>query len=81
MEKAFNLHKHQSGKLSFSTDKTTKRSIIRPSDQFQLMIDDFSNCISNIHKLNYENDILKQAFIMDCARKSASQKKLIKIKN
>ena len=80
VEKAFNLHKHQSGKLSFSTDKTTKRSIIRPSDQFQLMIDDFSNCISNIHKLNYENDILKQAFIMDCARKSASKMKLIKSK-
>ncbi len=82
VEKAFNLHKNQSGKLFFSTDKTTKRSIFRPSDQFQLMIDDFSsNCLSNTYKLNYENDILKQAFIMDCARKSSLQKKLIKIKN
>ena len=80
VEKAFNLRKNKSGKLSLSTDDSTKSSIVRPSDQFQLMIEDFSNCLSNT-KLNHENDILKQAFIMDCARKSASQMKLIKIKN
>jgi predicted dehydrogenase len=81
MEKAFNLRKNRSGKIHLSTDNYSKSSIIPASDQFQLMIEDFCTNISNSTKSNYEDDILKQSFIMDCARKSASKMKLIKVKN
>ena len=81
VEKAFNLRKNHSGKIHLSTDNYSKRSVISPSDQFQLMIESFCDYLSNPTKLHYENDLLKQAFIMDCARKSASTMKLIKVKN
>jgi predicted dehydrogenase len=81
VERAFNLHKNNSGKISFSTGDDSKTFTISPSDQFQLMIEDFCSCILKKTKLNPENSILKQAFIMDCARKSASKMKLIKIGN
>ncbi len=81
VQKAFNLHKNKSGKINLFTDNYSKTLVIPPSDQFQLMIDFFSDCISNSTKLNYENNLLKQAFLMECARKSALKNKIIQIRN
>lgn len=82
IERAFNLRTNHSGNIFLSTDNFSKTYVIPPSDQFQLMIEHFCNYISKTSiNQDYEKDLLNQAYIMEQARKSASQMKLIKIKN
>jgi predicted dehydrogenase len=81
-EKAFVFRRNRSKKISLSTNNSTKTYVIQPSDQFQLMIENFCNSLTKtVINQNYEKDLLNQAYIMEYARKSASQMKLIKIKN
>ncbi len=81
-ERAFNLRTNNPAKISLSTDNSSKTHVVSPSDQFQLMIENFCTYISKpLFNQNYEKDLLTQAYVMEHARKSASQMKLIKIKN
>jgi len=81
-EKAFVSRRNRSKKISLSTNNSTKTYIIKPSDQFQLMIENFCNSLTKISiNQNYEKDLLNQAYVMEHARKSASQMKLLTIKN
>ena len=46
------------------------------------MIENFCNSLTKTSiNQNYEKDLLNQAYVMENARKSASQMKVVKIKN
>ena len=81
-EKAFVSRRNRSKKISLSINNSTKKYVIPPSDQFQSMIENFCDSIikTSINQ-NYEKDLLNQAYVMENARKSASQMKVVKIKN
>ena len=78
----FNRQRKQFSLNTLSINNSTKKYVIPPSDQFQSMIENFCDSIikTSINQ-NYEKDLLNQAYVMENARKSASQMKVVKIKN
>lgn len=80
LSKAYNITPNMSASLKINSDKNIKMNI-KPVNHFKLMIDAFSKEILDNHKsiLNFEEDLLKQARVMEAARRSSKEKRIVKI--
>jgi D-xylose 1-dehydrogenase (NADP+, D-xylono-1,5-lactone-forming) len=81
VERAFNIRDHMEGIITISKNDKIKKTTINPYDQFQLLIEIFSDQIinSNKKKIDFEKELLEQSRVMDAVRKSSITKKIMKI--
>ena len=63
-----------------SDDKITE-TVIEPADHFRLMVDDFCEEIlkGEASEKNYEEDLLAQARVLQAARVSDAEKRIVNI--
>ncbi len=82
LERSYNVKKHMITLMQIQHKNKTENKRIRPADQFKLMINEFCKELRhpNSSSFNFEQDLLKQAFIMEAARNSSLKKKIINIK-
>ena len=82
LERSYNVKKHMITLMQIQYKNKTENKRIRPADQFKLMINEFCKELRhpNSSSFNFEQDLLKQAFIMDAARNSSLKKKIVHIK-
>lgn len=80
MKRAYNIPPDMKAEITLTSNKINIVSI-KPVNHFLLMIDYFSKFLTRKTNLNFnfEEDLLKQARIMEAARKSFQTKKTIKI--
>jgi len=80
MKRAYNIPPDMRAIITL-TSKKTNRISIKPVNHFLLMLDYFSKVLTRKIKpnFNFEEDLLKQARIMEAARKSFQTKKIISI--
>lgn len=80
LSRAYNIPTNMSASLKINSEKNIEMNI-KPVNHFKLMIDEFSKEILGTHKskLNFEEDLLKQARIMEAARRSSREKRIVKI--
>ena len=80
VERAFNIRNNMKGIITIKKNDKSKKITIKPYNQFQLLLETFSNQIinSNIQKLDFEKELVDQAKVMDAVKKSSSEKKIIK---
>ncbi|RZD42430.1 MAG: dehydrogenase [Thaumarchaeota archaeon] len=78
--RAYNIPADMSALLEINTEKIIKMKV-KPVNHFKLMIDYFSKEIQMKSKsnFNFEEDLLKQAQVIEAARKSNKEKRRIKI--
>ena len=81
VERAFNIRDNMKGVISIKKEDKLKKITVNPCNQFQILIDIFCNKINNsdLKKLDFEKDLMDQAKIINAARKSISEKKIIKV--
>jgi len=79
LECAFNIKKNVPARINLKKGNKTKQIQLKPTNQFKLMIDDFSKELTNpgSSKFNFENDFLNQSISMECARLSNEKNKPI----
>jgi len=78
---AYNIKKNKSAIIELKTKNKSIIYKIRPSNQFQYMIDDFCKTISKKYTAtNYEREFLMQAKIMESARISSSENRIVNLK-
>jgi D-xylose 1-dehydrogenase (NADP+, D-xylono-1,5-lactone-forming) len=77
LEWAYNIKKNISAKINLTKHNKTKQIILKPKNQFTLMIDNFSLELQKpgSSKYNFENDVLNQSLVMECARLSNQRNK------
>ncbi len=81
-ERAFNVPSKMPIKINLHKNDKIKNILIKPADQFQLTIENFSSEIQNTStNNNFEKDYLEQALIMEGVRKSFIRNKVIQLKN
>jgi hypothetical protein len=80
VKRAFNIPPDINAQIILDRENQTTISI-KPVNHFLLMIDNYSKILLGKEKytFNFEDDLLKQARIMEAARKSSQTKKIIKI--
>lgn len=80
LSRAYNIPSNMSASLKINSEKNIEMNI-KPVNHFKLMIDAFSKEILGIHKSksNFEEDLLKQARIMEASRRSSKEKRIVKI--
>ena len=79
LTRAYNIPPDMSASLKINTTKNIEIKI-KPTNHFKLMIDSFSKEIQNKKiKFDFEKDIINQAKVMEAARKSNKEKKVVKI--
>lgn len=80
LKRAYNVPTNMTTEIILNKEKP-KIISIKPVNHFLLMIDNFSKIVLGNVKpsFNFEDDLLKQARIMEAARKSFQTKKTIKI--
>lgn len=80
LSRAYNIPPDMSASLKINTEKVIDMNV-KPANHFKLMIDNFSKEIQGLDKsnFNFEEDLLKQAQIMEAARKSNREKRRINI--
>ena len=81
VERAFNIRDNMSGVITIKKEDKLKKITVRPHNQFQILTEIFCKEVinSNLKKLDFEKDLIDQAKIIDAARKSISEKKIIKL--
>lgn len=79
--RAYNISSNQKAKISITKNMETTNIKIPISNHFLTMIDSFSSEILNIKKTNFnwEDDIINQAKVMQAARISNKDERLVKI--
>ena len=82
-DKAFNIKLNQSSKISITSEKNLKTFQVKKHDQFKLLLDYFCKVIqkNTSDKSLFEDSLLRQALIMDYARKSSKAKSSLEIKS
>ena len=80
-ERAFNVNKNMKSIINIKKNDKVKKITIKPADKFKILIDTFCNEIINFDskKIDFENELVMQAKIIEAARRSTSLKKIIKI--
>lgn len=80
LKRAYNIPSDMNAEIILNRENPKILSI-KPVNHFNLMIDNFSKTLLHTIKasFNFEDDLLKQARIMEAARKSSKTKKVIKI--
>jgi len=78
---AYNIPPNMEAKITINSNKKTEELTIVPNDHFKIMIDSFCQEILGISScnFNFEDDLLKQALIMDAARKSNNGHNFVEI--
>ena len=80
VETAYNIRNDKNAQIMTYGKNKMKQLRLKPSNQSQLMIEDFCNVLINNKKsVHYEKDMLSQAQIMAAARLSNMKNKLIDI--
>ncbi len=80
LSRAYNIPADMSASLKINTEKVIDMNL-KPVNHFKLMIDNFSKEIQRVgtSNFNFEEDLLKQARIMEAARKSNRENRRINI--
>ena len=83
LTRSYNIPEEMKPIISLNTMNTEKDILIRPANHFKLMINAFSKEIikKGSSDFVFEDDILKQAKVMEACRKSSRQNRFIKLKN
>jgi len=81
LSRAYNIPSNMKASIIIESNKIKKNILIPPNNHFKLMIDNFSQELlgKKLCKFNFEEDLLKQAKVMDAARKSQKEPRFIKI--
>ena len=78
MSRAYAVPRETETKIFLDSDDAVKEIKIEPADQFRLMVNDFCQEISSGKTAkNYENDLLAQAKILEVARRSDAEKRIV----
>ena len=81
VERAFNIKKNIPAKIQFNDGTGIKKIQIPPNDQFKTMIETFCKETTKTNSQHvFENNLLVQSYVMDCARKSFEKKQTISLK-
>jgi len=80
LSRAYNIPSDMSASLKINVTKNNEIKL-KPTNHFRLMIDNFSKEIQGISKVNFdfEKDLLSQARVMEAARRSSQQKRMVNI--
>jgi len=80
LSRAYNIPPEMSASLKINAKKISKINV-NPANHFRLMIDNFSKEIQEINKsnFNFEKDLLNQARVMEAARRSSQQRRIVNI--
>ena len=80
LSRAYNIPPDMSASLKISVTKNYEIKL-KPVNHFRLMIDNFSKEVQGISKsnFNFEKDLLNQARVMEAARRSSQQRRMVNI--
>jgi NDP-hexose-3-ketoreductase len=79
-ERAYAVLPDKSTALQLEQDKNVERIEVPPVDQFVLMIEEFAGQISGARpRTDWENELLRQALVKDCALRSAHEGRTISV--
>jgi len=83
LTRSYNIPPNMKPVISLNYGERKKNILIRPANHFKLMIESFSSEITKKRSSNFvfEDDLLKQAKVMEAARKSFRQNKFVELKN
>ncbi len=83
LERAYNIPPKMKPIITVKKQMTTEKISVKPTNHFILMIDHFCKQLQSTNNLgiNFEEDILKQAKILEAARISAKNKNTVEIKD
>ncbi|MDE2079451.1 MAG: Gfo/Idh/MocA family oxidoreductase [Patescibacteria group bacterium] len=80
LERAYAIPKERPVKIFFDAHDTITETMVPAADQFLLMIDAFCAELTAAKKnTRYEEDILAQARILDAARKSSAERRVVSL--
>jgi dTDP-3,4-didehydro-2,6-dideoxy-alpha-D-glucose 3-reductase len=81
LTRAYNVPNDMNVTLSIDTNNFKNTIMIKPVDHFEIMINHFSNELicPGFSSFNFEDDLLKQAKIMEAARRSNDEKRVVQI--
>lgn len=81
VKRAYAVPKDMRTSIFLDKDDKISEIVIEPADHFKLMIDDFCNKIlkGKSNKKKFEDDLLAQARVMEAARTSNKQGRIVKI--
>jgi predicted dehydrogenase/dTDP-4-dehydrorhamnose reductase len=80
MGRAYAVPRDMGTKIYFEADDKVREIDVKPADQFRLMLDDFCLEISDSrHAKNYEEDLLAQAKVLEAARISARENRIVRL--
>jgi len=81
MKRAYAVPKDMKTSIFLNTDDKISETIVEPEDQFGLMIDNFCREILNRggNKKNFESDLLAQARVLEAARLSGREGRVVNI--
>ncbi len=79
--RAYAVPRDMNTKIFLEADDKIQELIIEPADHFRLMVDEFCEEISKgkESKKNYETDLLAQAKVLEAARMSNDQKRVVRL--
>ena len=79
-ERAYAVLPDKATALQLEQDKNVQRIEVPPVDQFVLMIEEFAGQISGARpRTDWENELLRQALVKDCALRSAHEGRTISV--
>ncbi len=83
VERAFNLRDKMKSVININKNNKLKKISISPYNQYKILVDTFCKQIINskIKNIDFENDLMNQAKIMDAAKKSSIKKRILNIVN
>ena len=83
VKRAFNLRDKMKSKININKNDKLKKISINPDNKYKILVDTFCKQIINskIKNINFEDDIMSQAKIMDVAKKSSIKKRILNIVN
>lgn len=81
MGRAYAVPRDMQTKIFLDRDDKIEEIVIEPADHFRLMVDDFCNEVlkGNLSDKKYEEDLLNQARVLEAARLSDREKRIVKI--
>ena len=78
LKRAYAVPKDMSTGIFWDSNDSVSEIIIEPQDHFRLMVDDFCREISGRkHTRNFEDDLLAQARVMEAARLSHKEERIV----
>ncbi len=81
LSRSYNIPTNMKPTILLNSNNRERMILVKPANHFKIMIEFFSKEIIDNNKNNFvfEDDLLKQAIVMDACRKSSKQNKFIHI--